>query len=318
MKKHRFLWKLVALSIAPLSCLGALGVSTYAWFMARHRVSFQGQNIKVEAPGFDKYRLFAYSVGGNPVDGSEPTRSYSDYALLQTRYPEGIPTDLDPTMDGDFDDYFQTINGIELQDVFPSTCFTFAFYLESSDFADFSVGLTADSSVDAAQTNYLTVKNEPIVLASAIDIYAKVFALDSKATEANGQLSISLNETQKNELNTFLTTEMGYGDPIDHTAEDFGREDLFEYRQDKDDDNPSSISRGLVERTEFNGAALVVFTVEFTDFKDTHLRSLNEDEKPASPIEGATYWVFDESSRLSTPYQGLQFTIKSIEANGNR
>ncbi len=314
MKKHRFLWKLVALSIAPLSCLGALGVSTYAWFMARHRVSFQGENIQVEAPGFDKYQLFAYSVGGNPVDDSDPTRSYSDYALLQTRYPEGIPASLDPSMNGNFDDYFQTINGIELQDVFPSTCFTFAFYLESSDFTDFSVGVTADSSVDSTQTNYLTEKNEPIVLASAIDIYAKVFTLDSKASETNGQLSISLNETQKNELSAFLTTEMGNGDPIENTAEDFKRVDRFEYRQDRDNDNPSSISRGLVERTEFKGAALVVFTIEFTDFKDTHLRRVVTTE------DGITYWEFDDSSRfrLSTPYQGLQFKIKSIEANGNR
>lgn len=311
MKKHRFLWKLLALSIAPLSCLGALGVSTYAWFMARHRVSFQGNNIQVEAPGFDKYQLFAYSVGGNPSDGSDPTRSYSDYALLQTRYPEGIPESLNPSMQGNFDDYFQPINGIELQDVFPSTCFTFAFYLESSDFSDFSVGLTADSSVEATQTNYLTGKEEPIVLASAIDIYAKVFALDSKASETNGQLSISLNKTQKNELNAFLTTNMGNGDPIDHTAEDFGRDDRFEYRQDRDPDDPSSISRGLVERTEFKGAALVVFTIEFTDFKDTHLSVVSSEG-------GQTYWQFDDSSRLSTPYQGLQFKIKSIEANGNR
>lgn len=314
MKKHRFLWKLVALSIAPLSCLGALGVSTYAWFMARHRVSFQGENIKVEAPGFDKYRLFAYSVGGNPTDGSEPTRSYSDYALLQTRYPEGIPASLDPSMNGNFDDYFQTINGIELQDVFPSTCFTFAFYLESSDFTDFSVGLTADSSVDSTQTNYLEGTSNPIVLASAIDIYAKVITLDSKASETNGQLSINLNDTQKKQLNAFLTTEMGNGDPIKHTAEDFKRVDRFEYRQDRDNDNPSSISRGLVERTEFKGAALVVFTIEFTDFKDTHLRRVVQTE------DGITYWEFDDSSsfRVSTPYQGLQFKIKSIEANGNR
>lgn len=311
MKKHRFLWKLLALSIAPLSCLGALGVSTYAWFMARHRVSFQGNNIQVEAPGFDKYQLFAYSVGGNPVDGSEPTRSYSDYALLQTRYPDGIPESLNPSMNGDFDDYFQTINGIELQDVFPSTCFTFAFYLESNDFSDFSVGLTADSSVDATQTNYLDGTPNPIVLASAIDIYAKVFALDSKATETNGRLNINLNDTQKTELNAFLTTEMGNGDPIDHTAEDFGRDDRFEYRQDLDDDDVSSISRGLVERTEFKGAALVVFTIEFTDFKDTHLSVVSSEG-------GQTYWEFDDTSRLSTPYQGLQFKIKSIEANGNR
>ncbi len=311
MKKHRFLWKLAALSIAPLSCLGALGVSTYAWFMARHRVSFQGNNIQVEAPGFDKYQLFAYSVGGNPVDGSEPTRSYSDYALLQTRYPDGIPENLNPSMQGNFDDYFQPINGIELQDVFPSTCFTFAFYLESSDFSDFSVGLTADSSVEATQTNYLTGKDEPIVLASAIDIYAKVFTLDEQATETNGQLSLNLSETQKSELNAFLTTDMGNGDPIDHTAEDFGRDDRFEYRQDLDDDDVSSISRGLVERTEFKGAALVVFTIEFTDFKDTHLSVVSSEG-------GQTYWEFDDTSRLSTPYQGLQFKIKSIEANGNR
>lgn len=311
MKKHRFLWKLLALSIAPLSCLGALGVSTYAWFMARHRVSFQGNNIQVEAPGFDKYQLFAYSVGGNPVDGSEPTRSYSDYALLQTRYPDGIPESLNPSMNGDFDDYFQTINGIELQDVFPSTCFTFAFYLESNDFSDFSVGLTADSSVDATQTNYLDGTSDPIVLASAIDIYAKVFTLDEQATETNGQLSLNLSETQKSELNAFLTTDMGNGDPIDHTAEDFGRDDRFEYRQDLDDDDVSSISRGLVERTEFKGAALVVFTIEFTDFKDTHLSVVSTEG-------GQTYWQFDDSSRLSTPYQGLQFKIKSIEANGNR
>lgn len=311
MKKHRFLWKLLALSIAPLSCLGALGVSTYAWFMARHRVSFQGNNIQVEAPGFDKYQLFAYSVGGNPVDGSEPTRSYSDYALLQTRYPEGIPESLNPSMQGNFDDCFQPINGIELQDVFPSTCFTFAFYLESSDFSDFSVGVTADSSIDATQTNYLTGKDEPIVLASAIDIYAKVFTLDSKASETGNGLSISLNDAQKSELNNFLTIDMGNGDPIDHTAEDFGRDDRFEYRQDRDPDDPSSISRGLVERTEFKGAALVVFTIEFTDFKDTHLSVVSSEG-------GQTYWQFDDSSRLSTPYQGLQFKIRSIEANGNR
>ena len=319
MKKRRLVWKLLALSFAPISCLGALGVSTYAWFMARHRVKFQGENIKVEAPGFDKYQLFAYSVDGN---NAEATRSYNDYALLQYRYPDGVPSNLDPTMKGDFLDCFLPINGIAFQDVFPSTCFTFALYLESEDFSDFSVGLYADSSALSSQTNYLAATNEPIVLASAIDIYAQVFPLSDKAgTDVNGNLTIVLDDTQKADLNKFLTTDMGNGEPVANTLESIGRkhEDRFDYRQDKDQDPVDSIERGLVEKRPFSKAALVVFTVEFTDFKDTHLRRLtSEDEKPASPIEGATYWVFDEDSRLSTPYQGLEFSIKTITANGNK
>ncbi len=318
MKKRRLLWKLVALSFAPISCLGALGVSTYAWFMARHRVEFQGENIKVEAPGFDRYELFAYSVGGNNAD---PTRSYTDYALLQYRYPNGVPDNLDPTMEGDFLDCFLPIDGIAFQDVFPSTCFTFALYLESEDFSDFSLGLYADSSPLSTQTNYLAATNEPIVLASAIDIYAQVFPLSDKAgTDVNGNLTIVLDDAQKADLNEFLTTGMGNGDPVVSTLESIGRkhEDRFDYRQDKDQDPVDSIERGLVEKHSFSKAALVVFTVEFTDFQDTHLRLANEEEKPASPKEGATYWVFDESSRLSTPYQGLEFSIKTITANGNK
>ena len=326
MKKRRLVWKLLALSFAPISCLGALGVSTYAWFMARHRVEFQGENIKVEAPGFDKYELFAYSVGGNPSDSSEPVRSYSDYALLKSRYGDQIPAELDPRMDGEFASYFLPIDGIRFADVFPSTCFTFALYLESADFASFSVGLTADSSPSATQTNYLLKADgsaEPIVLASAIDVYSIVFDLGTPSGEAG--INVELTPEQLGQLNAFLTTDMGNGDPVVNTIESerFGRKhkDRFDYRQDKDQDPVDSIERGLVEKQPFSNskAALVVFTVEFTDFKDTHLRRLtSEDEKPASPIEGATYWVFDEDSRLSTPYQGLEFSIKTITANGNK
>ena len=194
-------------------------------------------------------------------------------------------------------------------------------HLESEDFSDFSLGLYADSSAISTQTNYLAATNEPIVLASAIDIYAQVFPLSDKAgTDVNGNLAIVLDDTQKADLNEFLTTGMGNGNPVVNTLESIGRkhEDRFDYRQDKDQDPVDSIERGLVEKHSFSKAALVVFTVEFTDFQDTHLRLANEEEKPESPKEGATYWVFDESSRFSTPYQGLEFSIKTITANGNK
>ena len=92
-------------------------------------------------------------------------------------------------------------------------------------------------------------------------------------------------------------------------------EDRFDYFQNRDDDDTTkAITRQVVEETAMStSACLVLIQVEFSDFPETHMSLVESD-----PLSGADYWEFDPSSSLSTPYQGLPFSIKQLTLRGNR
>lgn len=319
--KRRLLIKLAAMSVAPLLCLGSLGVATYAWFTASRRATLNVNEIKVKAPEFpDTFRLYAYN--GNSPSG------YTDYAYLsaigETDQAASIASGTS------FYSQFSEITGSEyrLENLFPKSCYLFALFFEKGeDFNSFSLSLTAScygqQSEGAGKAVLYNIEDDgspglnhgqQIVLASAIDVYTKTLQLsDSEYTAEDGVLQLS--DANSEAANAFITTDMGSGDPT--LGEVTGRkvEDRFDYFQNRDDDDTTkAITRQVVEETAMStSACLVLIQVEFSDFPETHMSLVESD-----PLSGADYWEFDPSSSLSTPYQGLPFSIEELTLRGNR
>ena len=317
---RRLLIKLAAMSVAPLLCLGSLGVATYAWFTASRRATLSANEIKVKAPEFpDTFRLYAYN--GNSPSG------YTDYAYLsaigETDQASSIASGTS------FLSQFSEITGSEyrLENLFPKSCYLFALFFEKGEnFNSFSLSLTASCVGEASEgTGKAVLYNieddgtpglnhgEQIVLASAIDVYTKTLQLsDSEYTAADGVLQLS--DANSEAANAFITTDMGSGDPTLGQVTGRKVEDRFDYFQNRDDDDTSAITRQVVEETAMStSACLVLIQVEFSDFPETHMSLVESD-----PSSGADYWEFDPSSSLSTPYQGLPFSIKELTLRGNR
>lgn len=324
MKKGKLLTKLLAVSVAPLLCLGSLGVATYAWFTASRRATLSVDEIKVKAPEFpDTFRLYAYN--GNSPSG------YTDYAYLSAIGE----TDQAATIGSGvaFSSQFSEITGSEyrLENLFPKSCYLFALFFEKGEnFNSFSLSLTAScvggSSEGAGKAVLSNIQDDgteglnhgkPIVLASAIDVYTKTLQLtQAEYTAADGVTQLSGANSEA--ANAFITTDMGQGDPMLNNTEPVeGRivEDKFNYFQNIDDDDTNNIVRTIVDETTMTEpACLVLIQVEFSDFPETHMKQL--DKTDANSDED--YWAFDPNSTLSTPYQGLPFSIKELTLRGNR
>ncbi len=321
MRKGKLLTKLLAMSVAPLLCLGSLGVATYAWFTASRRAELGVNEIKVKAPEFpDTFRLYAYN--GNSPSG------YTDYAYLSAIGEADQAATIGSGVS--FSSQFSEITGSEyrLENLFPKSCYLFALFFEKGeDFNSFSLSLTASCYGEASEgTGKAVLYNieddgseglnhgQQIVLASAIDVYTKTLQLsDSEYTADDGVLQLS--DANSEAANAFITTDMGSGDPT--LGQVTGRlvEDRFDYFQNRDDDDTSAITRQVVEETAMStSACLVLIQVEFSDFPETHMSPLDESD----PSSGADYWEFDPSSSLSTPYQGLPFSIEELTLRGNR
>lgn len=318
--KRRLLIKLAAMSVAPLLCLGSLGVATYAWFTASRRATLSVDEIKVKAPEFPyTFRLYAYN--GNSPSG------YTDYAYLSAIGE----TDQAATIGSGvaFSSQFSEITGSEyrLENLFPKSCYLFALFFEKGEeFNSFSLSLSAscygEASEGAGKAVLYNIEDDgseglnhgqQIVLASAIDVYTKTLQLsDSEYTAADGVTQLS--DANYQAANAFITTDMGQGDPT--LGEVTGRlvEDRFDYFQDRDDDDANDITRTIVEETTMSeSACLVLIQVEFSDFPETHMSLVESD-----PSTGQDYWGFDQTSSLSTPYQGLPFSIEELTLRGNR
>ena len=175
--KRRLLIKLAAMSVAPLLCLGSLGVATYAWFTASRRATL----------------IYAYN--GNSPSG------YTDYAYLsaigQTDQAASIASGTS------FLSQWSEITGSEyrLENLFPKSCYLFALFFEKGEvFNSFSLSLTAScygqQSEGAGKAVLYNIEDDgspglnhgqQIVLASAIDVYTKTLQLsDSEYTAEDG------------------------------------------------------------------------------------------------------------------------------------
>lgn len=306
--RGKFSKSLILLCLPPLCCLGALGVATYAWFSTFRHAEANVNSIRVQAPGFDEYGLYCLSI--NKPAGAQAYSGYPDYASLDDASDAS-------TISGN-SDFIEITDGAQaalMEDMFPLSCFTFALFLGESDFTSFQVGIETTSSPSAS--NYVEVIRdgqatyERVVLAGAIDVYSKTIPLQ-EGEYAPGALNLS--EQTIAEVNSFITTEMGDLGSYPNV----NREDRFEFRQTEAEEPVSSaayrLNRDLTDDVITLGADyLVLFTVEFSDMPSTHMSPLLDVE---GGDEGASYWRYDESSNLSTAYQGLSFTIESLSVIG--
>lgn len=306
--KGKFSKSLILLCLPPLSCLGALGVATYAWFSSFRSAEANVNSIRVEAPGFDEYGLYCLSI--NKPAGAEVYSGYPDYASLDD--------DSKASRISGNGDFIEITDGSEaalMEDMFPLSCFTFALFLGESDFTSFQIGIETSSSPSAS--NYVEVIRggqttyERVVLAGAIDVYSKTIPL-AEGEYAPGALNLS--ESTIAEVNSFITTEMGALGSYPNVT----REDRFAFSQSEEQEpvssSPYRLNRALTDDVITQGADyLVLFTVEFSDLPSTHMSPLIDVE---GGIEGASYWRYDESSNLSTAYQGLSFVIDSVSVVG--
>ena len=295
--KGKFSKSLILLCLPPLSCLGALGVATYAWFSSFRSAEANVNSIRVEAPGFDEYGLYCLSI--NKPAGAEVYSGYPDYASLDD--------DSKASRISGNGDFIEITDGSEaalMEDMFPLSCFTFALFLGESDFTSFQIGIETSSSPSASNS-------VEVIRGGHIDVYSKTIPL-AEGEYAPGALNLSGSTIA--EVNSFITIEMGALGSYPNVT----REDRFAFSQSEEQEpvssSPYRLNRALTDDVITQGADyLVLFTVEFSDLPSTHMSPLIDVE---GGTPGASYWRYDESSNLSTAYQGLSFVIDSVSVVG--
>jgi hypothetical protein len=283
MKRRKL--RLVAQLVMSLLTISSLAVSTYAWFSMNGtaQVSVCSMHVSEEMRLSTRF----YIGNKNNVDNT-----YPGYRDIRTR---GDPASAN-TVSSYADEFILipnnlfTVGGpLDLSNLTPGVCYTYAFELGVGGASDIPVVLKIDGYTATPSTTAFVYENggenngytsKGLSLGTAMDIYTSAFTMTDNATDSAN-------------ANAFITSYM-QNNPVDH----------FTYV----DAATASTTYNAYEGTLEPGSTLVILmTIEFTEQPDTYYayKGYNNNR---------SYYEKNPVTGTSNPYRGLSFQIYGLSA----
>jgi hypothetical protein len=283
--KNRTKLRLIAQIAMSMLTVFSLAVSTYAWFTTSRTAEASICSMHV-AEGMHLSTRF-YIGNKNSVDNT-----YSGYRDIRTR---GSPASANVVISytDDFvlipDNFFTVSGPLDLSNLTPGVCYTYAFELGVGGDKSIPVALKIDGYTATPSTSNFVYEeggenggftNKGLSLGTAIDIYTSAFTKTDEDTDSAN-------------ANAFITTYM-QNNPVDH----------FTYV----DAATASSSYNAYEGTlEPNSTLVILMTIEFTEQPDTYYAYKGYSS-------GRQYYYKNPDIGTSNPYRGLSFQIYGISA----
>lgn len=283
MKKRLSYTLLASASLVALS-IGALSVSTMAWFATNRQAGVSFMSLSVDA-GYSISGFYFYK--GNYNSKNKTFSGYQDirYTLKESEVSSitDFSSDFISVPGAYTDESGSPIDPRSMPDFFPGLCHTFAIKVtsESSKERNMRLYLTQYSSNPATdrfiEDSSGAKTTNGVQLASAIDIYSKGWVQTSNA-----------DDTAKAEA--FISTEMSAGPT-----------DMFTFLDYSSFSENYTLYDGTIGAGE---TKIILFTVEFSNLAETFYKF--------SSIDNGNYYYKKDATGNSSVYQGLSFSISSL------